>query len=77
MRHKSPISQCFAYSIRDLNASYWNTWKSGFEKALTQNDAKKQLIEKYQIENPDRDLKLRHDGSWSNFININNRLGWD
>lgn len=75
MRHNEP--QCYYYSIRDLTASYWNTWQSGFHKATSQDEAKKELIEKYQIENPDRDLQLRHDGKWSSFIRINERLGWD
>lgn len=61
------VPQCYEVSIRDLTASYRNTWKTSYIEALTLDEALEKVSEVYQIENPEENLKVTHASKWSTF----------
>lgn len=71
------VPRCYCYSVRNLDASYWNTWHGGNIKAMSQDEAVDLLCEQYNIQWSDREkhIKLFDGGTWSGFIRDMEKYG--
>ncbi len=69
-----PEEQCYFVSIRDLEADKPNTWISHWMRDVSVAS----VVLSYQLKGVlEEDIRVRHDGSWSEFIKTGDLKGWD
>lgn len=57
--------QCWTYSVRDLSASYANTWRGGFTKAKSELEAIEKLCSEFQVSS--EHVRVDYAGTYSDF----------